>query len=553
MYTDFYNLKEKPFNLTPSPRFLYFGETHKEAFALLTYGVMEQKGFVLLTGEVGTGKTTMVQTLLKNLYSSVKYVYLTNPILTPEDFLSYVGSGLGLRTQFKSKGSFLFEFEHFLQKFFQYQKNALLIIDEAHKLSVELLEEIRLLSNIETADKKLINIFLVGQPELNEKLSQPICKPLLQRISIRYHIKPLDLEGTQEYVATRLKAAGAENGFKVFPKSVTKAIHQYSEGYPRMINILADNALLLGYSKGKKKITPAMVEQCYEDMKLNGSFSKSTHKISEQSEQHEIKKVEQVHAGRYWKWATFLFFIIVIVAMGMSQRGQNVLSQLAALIPVGHQAPFREVPKEQALVRKKINRKIDVVSTNPMEKEAMPGDQTEKKAADSVDVIPPEEPKETDSTPRAEDKETWKTVIVKQGDSFSKLVASVYGRTNENNLKLVREHNPQIEDINRIKVGQKIIFPKAPFIDNRYPFTYSVHIASFELLKLAKALFERLMKEGYQVYILPSVHPQKGKVFRIAVGAFEDKESARNYGKKLIDRGVADYAEPISIDIMGKQ
>jgi type II secretory pathway predicted ATPase ExeA len=456
MYTNFYNLKEKPFNLTPSPRFVYFGETHKEALALLTYGVMEQKGFVLLTGEVGTGKTTMVHALLKNLYSSVKYVYLTNPILTPKDFLSYVGSGLGLTTQFKSKGPFLLQFEQFLKKFFQYQKNALLVIDEAHKLSAELLEEIRLLSNIETADKKLINIFLVGQPELNEKLNRRICKPLLQRISIRYHITPLDLEGTQEYIATRLKVAGAENGFKAFPKSVTKAIHQYSEGYPRMINILADNALLLGYSRGKKKITPAMIQHCYEDMKLNGSFSKSSHKIPEQSEQHEIKKVEQVHPGRYLKWATFLFFIIVIVAIGMNQRGQNGLSQLAALIPVGHHAPFKEVSKEQPLV---IKRKIDVVSTNTREKRSTPPVQREEKEADTIDIIAPEEPKEIESTLRPDGKETWKTVIVKQGDSFSKLLAIVYGRASENNLKLVQKYNPQIEDINRIQVGQKIIFP----------------------------------------------------------------------------------------------
>ncbi len=456
MYTDFYDLKERPFSLAPSPRFLYLGETHKEALALLTYGYMERKGFVLLTGEVGTGKTTIVQTLLKNLDSSVKYVYLSNPTLSGKDFLFYVASGLGLRTQFESKGPFLIQFEDLLQKFFQYQQNALLIVDEAQKLSVELLEEIRLLSNMETADEKLINIFLVGQPELSEKLSQPICRPLLQRISIRYHIKPLHLEGTQEYIATRLKVAGAEDGYKIFPKSVIKAIHQYSEGYPRMINILADNVLLLGYSKWENKITPAMIKECYEDMKLDGSFLQSSHKISGQ---YEIKKMKQADTGRYWKWAVVLLFILIFTAGVMSRGGQNFLWRLARLTSISYQAPFRKVPKEQAFVKKTINRKIDVVSTNPMEKEVMPGDQTEEKAADSVDVIPPEEPKEMDSTLGAEDKDTWKTVIVKQGDSLSKLVAAVYGRVNENNLKLVREHNPVIEDINRIELGQKIIFP----------------------------------------------------------------------------------------------
>jgi general secretion pathway protein A len=440
VYTDFYNLKEKPFNLTPSPRFLYLGENHKEALALLTYGVTEQKGFVLLTGEVGTGKTTIVQTLVKNLNSSVKHVCLSNPTLSPEDFLFYVASGLGLETPFKSKGVFLVQFENFLKIKLQQQQNVLLIVDEAQKLSLTLLEEIRLLSNMETADEKLINIFLVGQPELNENLSQPICRPLLQRISVRYHIKPLDLKGTREYIATRLNVAGGKNGYKIFPKTVIETIHQYSEGYPRMINILADNVLLLGYSKGKKKITPAMVKQSYDDMKLNDSSSKSTHK---NPVQHELRKVEQTHTGRYWKWATSLFFIIVIVSMVISEKGQNILSQLAALIPVTHQAPVREIPKKQALVYKKINEKTDILIKNPIKKKIFTGDPTEEKAVDSI-------------------KETWETVIVKPGDSVSKLLLMVYGRVNENNLKLVHKHNPQIEDIDIIEVGQKIIFPPLP-------------------------------------------------------------------------------------------
>ena len=237
MYTSFYNLKEKPFNLTPSPRFLYLGETHKEALALLTYGVMERKGFILLTGEVGTGKTTVVQTLLGDLDSSVKYVSLSNPTLSAKDFLFYVASGLGLKTKFESKGSFLIHFENFLQTLLHQQQNVLLIVDEAQKLSLTLLEEIRLLSNMETADEKLINIFLVGQPELNQKLRNDKCRPLLQRISIRYHINPLSVIETEAYIKTRLKVAGSRDT-KIFSKEVIRAIHKYAQGYPRMINCL---------------------------------------------------------------------------------------------------------------------------------------------------------------------------------------------------------------------------------------------------------------------------------------------------------------------------
>ena len=199
MYTEFYGLKEKPFNLTPSPRFLYLGETHKEALALLTYGVVERKGFILLTGEVGTGKITMVRALLAHLDKSIQYVHISNPLLTPPAFMDYLAfCAFKKKLHFKSKADFLIEFEKFLKHCLQHQRNFVLILDEAQNFSFEVLEEIRLLSNMETADEKLINIFLVGQPELNEKLRQPRCRSLLQRISIRHHIKPLDLIGTQE-------------------------------------------------------------------------------------------------------------------------------------------------------------------------------------------------------------------------------------------------------------------------------------------------------------------------------------------------------------------
>ena len=279
MYTEFYNLEEKPFNLTPSPRFLYLGESHKEALALLTYGVVERKGFVLLTGEVGTGKTTMVQALLSKLDDNVRCISLSNPLLSQRDFIDYIASSaFRKKVHFKSKAAFLLEFEEFLRKCLHDQENLILIIDEAHKLSFDLLEEIRLLSNMESADEKLINIFLIGQPELNEKLSEPKCRALLQRISSRYHIPPLNQESARGYMENRLKIAGAKSIDGIFTKGAVRTIHHCSGGYPRMINILADNALLLGYSKGKRKISSKMVKQCSDDMSLDGTFSKSSDK-----------------------------------------------------------------------------------------------------------------------------------------------------------------------------------------------------------------------------------------------------------------------------------
>jgi general secretion pathway protein A len=272
MYTQFYNLRSKPFNLTPSVKSLYLGDIHKEALALLTYGVMDRKGFILLTGEVGTGKTTMVHALLNSLSKDIQYVYLSNPLFSPADFMNYLAfSAFKEKMDFKNKTDFLIHFEAFLKKQAKDQKNFTLIIDEAQKLSFELLEEIRLLSNLETSEEKLINIFLVGQPELNELLNQPRCRPLLQRISIRYHIKALDEAASLEYISTKLKLAGASNPDTIIPKNVAKTIFRFSDGYPRMINILADNVLLLGYSRDEKHVTSAMVKECYNDLQLEGS------------------------------------------------------------------------------------------------------------------------------------------------------------------------------------------------------------------------------------------------------------------------------------------
>jgi general secretion pathway protein A len=273
MYTDFYNLKEKPFSLSPSSRSLYLGDIHKEALALLTYGVMDRKGFILLTGEVGTGKTTMVHALLGSLGKDIQYVYLSNPLFSVKDFMNYLAfSAFKKKFNFENKTDFLIHFEGFLQEQHRNRKNFILIIDEAQKLSFELLEEIRLLSNMETSEEKLINIFLVGQPELNELLNQPRCRPLLQRISIRYHMKALDEASALDYIATRLKKSGAEDVDRIIPKKVAKAIYQYSDGYPRMINVLADNVLLLGYARGDSHITTSMVKECYDDLQLEGSF-----------------------------------------------------------------------------------------------------------------------------------------------------------------------------------------------------------------------------------------------------------------------------------------
>jgi len=541
MYTEFYHLKEKPFELTPSSRFLYLGESHKKALDHLTYGVSERKGLILLTGEIGTGKTTMVHALLNDIDKNTQYIHLSNPLLSLGEFMDYLAfSAFKKKVHFKSKTDFLFEFEEFLRQCMQQQKNFILIIDEAQNLSFKLLEEVRLLSNMDFADEKLINIFLVGQPELNEKLSDPRCKPLLQRISSRYHIPPLGLNGTIDYMATRLQIAGREHGIDIFSKSAIKAIHHYSKGYPRVINVLADNSLLLGYSKGKKKITTTMIKQCYEDMSLEGSRKKS--KTS------DSKKIRHVYSSRYWKWAAALFCVMVIVAVGMSQIGQGILGRLSGLLPVSRQVPVDRVPIEQAQEKKGINQKIIDLSSQNRVKQQLPSDvHTEEKEIKPVNLMQSEGSKEKRAIIRKRNENLFKSFIAQPGDTVIQLAASVYSRTDEEVLNLIQKYNPEIKDINWIDVGQEIIFPPLSLLDQNPTFT--VHIASFGPFKYARDLFQELLKEGHEVYIIPVYNTQKGKFFRVTLGNLKNREEAERFAATILKNGISDYAEAIRVEM----
>jgi len=336
MYTSFYHLNERPFNLSTSPNFLYLGKSHKEALSLLTYGVMDKKGFVLLTGEAGTGKTTILQSLLKKLDPAVKYALISNPLLSPDDFLAYTAYKLGLKKQSKSKGFLLIQFEALLKILLGRRQNAFLIVDEAQDLSFRLLEEIRLLSNMELQGKRLLNIFLIGQPSLNERLNDNRCRSLLQRINITYHIEPLDLSETEEYIKGRLKAAGSKDG-KIFTKDAIELIYQYAKGIPRNINSLCDNALLLGYSKTKKNITGKMIQECYGDMRPSEALSveKEEGEAGKDSEKIRPKKT-----GITVLLTILIIFILLLVAGSFTKVGKRQISALRDFYEVIYNRTF---------------------------------------------------------------------------------------------------------------------------------------------------------------------------------------------------------------------
>ena len=272
MYESYYGLKENPFNVTPDPKFIFLGENHQEALAHLLYGVRERKGFVVITGEVGSGKTTLIHYLLSrfNGNGNTKTAYLFNTKLNGDDFIQYILKDLGVEVNGGTKSDNLYSLYRYLLKAYQNNEKVILIVDEAQGLNPEVLEEIRLLSNFETSKSKLLQIILVGQPELKKMLLQPELRQLKQRINMRYHLNPLSKKETKEYIEKRLRTAGSKE--QLFTEKAVKEIYQKSGGIPRLINILCDNALLNGYSLDEKIVDDKSVREAAKDLSLKPGF-----------------------------------------------------------------------------------------------------------------------------------------------------------------------------------------------------------------------------------------------------------------------------------------
>ena len=269
MYKSFYNLRLNPFEISPDPSFLFSTPRHNEALASLYYGVRARKGFVVLTGEVGTGKTLLVRCVLELLRrTGVAFAYVFNPSLSALEFIRYIASDFGLPVAGKAKDELILSLSTFLVDRHQRKLSTLLVVDEAHHLAPELLEEVRLLTNLETTQQKLLQIVLAGQPELDEKLDSYELRQIKQRIALRCHLEPLNLEETRGYIQRRLQIAGAQAEIEIFSEAAISTIFHCSGGFPRTINTICENALLSGYGRKALVVTPEIVNEVASDLRL---------------------------------------------------------------------------------------------------------------------------------------------------------------------------------------------------------------------------------------------------------------------------------------------
>ncbi len=278
MYQEHFRLNLKPFEINTDHRFLYLSEQHQEALAILRCGILFNRGVLVLTGDVGTGKTILVRTLVETLGPEAHTAVISDPSLRGLDFFNFMAHEIGMETDFKTKGEFLIGFNHFLDSLFEADQKALLILDEAQYLDPSQLEEIRILSDLERGNNQRLNIFFVGQNEFNSMIADNRLRALKQRITSHYHLEPLTLKETSDYVRHRLKVAGCHR--PLFTPSALKKIFGLTNGYPRLINVLCDLCLLTAFVKGLYEIDPAIVEESAAELMHPSQLKEGNHSPS---------------------------------------------------------------------------------------------------------------------------------------------------------------------------------------------------------------------------------------------------------------------------------
>jgi general secretion pathway protein A len=386
MYLDHYNLKLKPFEMSPDPRFLWPGEKHKEALAALEYGILESKGFLVLTGDAGTGKTLLINSLLKSTRVKAVIATIPDPDLEILDFFNFLSEEFQMNKTYASKGSFLIEFKRFLHEVYQAEGKVLLIIDECQRLNHQLLEQIRILSNIELNDRKLINIFFVGQSEFNEVLREEHNVAVRKRLAVSYNLMPLDRQETETYINHRLKIAGASEN--LFTPEAMRDIYFFSKGLPRLINITCDHALLIGYSKALMQIDDSVIDECRRDLQILSDPDKHPEENERFEENQEVYEIsEPSHNARdnrrVWLYAGFILALIIAGYLVInSGRGDPLANHIEKkILSAESSGSKRESLKSEAITRGQAgNENVSEMEHKPSAADLNKLDETSEKA-----------------------------------------------------------------------------------------------------------------------------------------------------------------------------
>ena len=422
MYLNFYNLKKGPFHITPDPEFLFLSPSHKEALASIIYGVKKRKGFVVILGEVGLGKTTILRSYLEGVsQQQLKTIYIFNANVSFKSLLKTIYQEMGLDVETDDIFEMVNDLHRVMIEEYRQGRNVVLVIDEAQNMPLETLENLRMLSNLETSTDKLIQIVLAGQPEFEQMLNQNKLRQLKQRIAIRSRIFPFSREESLAYIHHRL-AKVAINDDPIFTKGALKKIVRQAKGIPRMINILCDNALITGFGYQKKPVSSKIVKEVIADFE-------------------EKRKPSLLR----WVFAPLIVLFFIAGIFLMSPYPGMFLSRVkkSQIIQV---VPIKEEVKPP--VENTVNSQTIEVASNKEEIEPLEGKTDLSQMAYGAPIKAESEP----SFPL--------TRVVKKGDSLLRLTKNIYNSTDSKVIERVKQKNPRIKDVNKILIGDEIVFPK---------------------------------------------------------------------------------------------
>ncbi len=485
MYNEFYGFSEKPFELTPNPRFLYLTRNHREALASLTHGIKNRKGFITLTGEVGTGKTTLIYSLLNNLDEKVKTVFIFHTTITFNELLKTILKELDLASVKENKMDLLHQLIQYIVLMDTRGETLAIIIDEAQNLSPKVMRELKIFSNLES---KAIQIVFVGQPELEDKLNSEDLMHLKQSLEIRRQIRGLSEEESTEYIDHRLKLVGSSSS-EIFTPNAISMIYSHAKGIPRLINVLCDNALLMGYSLSKKRIDIDIIREVIK--KMEGLNSQKTIPSST----IVVNKFHVFPFGlQFSKNKVYLFIITFLLCLG-------------GFILLNHR--YLEQKSTKIWDVKSIKRYYIDTELSSMET--------------SSQITPPS----TSITAKVREYKLKEVVAVKKGQTLSQLAHKYYGMGNKTLIDFILEFNSEITNVHLIIVDQKIKIPDITeelLIIQSPDRTYKIHAGTFETPSPAKFYRDEPVLKGGKIETLPrKVSPQE-TWYRVMIGEFDNKD-----------------------------
>ncbi len=505
MYNEYFGFLESPFNVTPDPRFFYGAPAYLEAYANLRYGIEAKKGFVAITGEVGTGKTTLLRKLMRELESTVHFALIFNTDLSFDEIFRAVLCDLGLTPQTNDRLAMLDALNAYLLEQLEKGHSVCLLIDEVQNLSDESLEGLRLLSNLETDREKLLQIVVMGQPEIKARLDKPNLRQLKQRIAIRCEIPPLKNEEVASYMNFRLSAAGYK-GKELFSRDAIQEIARYSKGIPRLINIICDNALLITFAASQRIVSSRIIREVTGDLGLRPEPQPEQiqapppvePKIDQLPRQMPGENSRRTFAPRARAEAgTFL----------------AILASLAIFLITDPQTIFSGVLRTLKFVMHNSQQWILLVNRPEI---ARPKTRAE---ARSVSV----EPKSRDIQPREQ------RLTIQYGSTIYNIASDAYGANAVLGMDLIKEFNPQIQDVNWISAGEELWLPMLvpeTLLRRRPDASYRLIVGSFLSRREADERVRRIIQQGYEAIVIPKRVSNNLTLYRVEVDGLRDHRDA---------------------------